>query len=69
MNYVPAGFQQNTASRAEAAKYLGVSVSTLARWGWKGDGPAYYVIGAKARYRLSDLDKFIETKRQGQRVG
>jgi excisionase family DNA binding protein len=62
-NVVSAGFQQKTASRAEAAKYLGVSLSTLARWGSNGDGPPYYVVGAKARYRLSDLDEFIETKR------
>ena len=56
-------FQEKTISRAAAAKYLGVSVSTLARWASKNGGPSYYVIGAKARYRLPDLDKFIETQR------
>jgi excisionase family DNA binding protein len=60
MNNPPAGFQQNTASRAEAAKYLGVSVSTLARWGSNGDGPNYYIVGAKARYRITELDEYIE---------
>ncbi len=60
MDNVTAGFRQSTASRAEAAKYLGVSVSTLARWGSNGNGPSYYVVGAKARYRLAELDEFIE---------
>jgi excisionase family DNA binding protein len=60
MDTLMAGFQQKTASRIEAAKYLGVSVSTLARWASKDEGPAYYVVGAKARYRYSELDEFLE---------
>jgi excisionase family DNA binding protein len=56
-------FQEKTISRADAARYLGVSVSTLARWASKNEGPSYYVIGARARYRLGDLDNFIETQR------
>jgi excisionase family DNA binding protein len=60
MSSVLNGFQHDTVSRTEAAKYLGVSVSTLARWGSNGDGPSYYVVGARARYRVSDLDEYIE---------
>jgi excisionase family DNA binding protein len=61
-----AGFANRTASRREAAKYLGVSVSTLARWASLKQGPSYYLVGAKARYRYFDLDQFIETKRRGE---
>lgn len=59
------GIRESTLSRADAAAYLGVSISTLARWASNNEGPPYYVVGAKARYRYSDLDQFIETKRHG----
>lgn len=59
------GIRESTLSRADAAAYLGVSISTLARWASNNEGPPYYVVGAKARYRYSDLDRFIETKRHG----
>lgn len=57
-------FIGNTASREEAAAYLGISVSTLAQWASKKEGPPYYLIGMRARYRYRELDQFIETKRQ-----
>lgn len=57
------GSREKMLSRADAASYLGVSISTLARWASNNEGPPYYVVGAKARYRYSDLDQFIETKR------
>jgi excisionase family DNA binding protein len=63
MDKLHEGFANRTASRREAAKYLGVSVSTLARWASMKHGPSYYLVGAKARYRYSDLDNFVETKR------
>lgn len=49
-------------TRKDAARYLGVSVSTLARWAMQGTGPAYSKAG-QVRYRLSDLDAFIEEHR------
>jgi excisionase family DNA binding protein len=60
------GIREKTLSRADAAEYLGVSVSTLARWASNNEGPPYYLLGAKARYRYSDLDEFIESKRHGE---
>jgi excisionase family DNA binding protein len=59
------GIREKTLTRRDAAKYLGISVSTLARWASNHQGPPYYLVGAKARYRYSDLDEFIETKRHG----
>lgn len=49
-------------TRKDAARYLGISVSTLARWAMEGTGPAYSKAG-RVRYRLSDLDAFIEEHR------
>lgn len=47
-------------NRSEAAEYLGVSLSTLARWAMLRIGPRWTKIGGRARYRLSDLDDYIE---------
>ena len=47
-------------SRPEAADYLGVSVSTMARWAHQRIGPAYKRAGRKTRYLQSDLDAFLE---------
>jgi|SRR5579862_2649966 len=56
--------REHLPTRAEAAGYLGVSVPTLARWASSGTGPVYYVIGGKARYRLADLDAYLESCRR-----
>lgn len=47
-------------SRTEAAVYLGVSVSTMARWAHKREGPAYKRAGRKTRYLKCDLDAFLD---------
>ena len=46
-------------TRAEAANYLGVSHSTLARWACCREKLRYHRIGKRALYRKSDLDDFI----------
>ena len=44
----------------EAAEFLRVQSSTLARWRWAGTGPAYVRAGRRAiRYRSADLQAFI----------
>jgi hypothetical protein len=40
-----------------AAKYLGVSKSTLAKWRCYGTGPEYYKIG-QVTYLKKDLDAY-----------
>lgn len=47
-------------SRPQAAAYLGVSVSTMARWAHQRSGPAYKRAGRKTRYLRTDLDSFLE---------
>lgn len=47
----------------QVAKYLEVSPSTLTVWRHRNKGPAYYKIGGLVRYRQSDIDTFIETRR------
>ena len=45
-----------------AAEYLGLSVSTLNKWRCYGEGPKFIKMGRAIRYRLSDLDKYIESR-------
>ncbi|WP_369026386.1 helix-turn-helix transcriptional regulator [Qipengyuania sp. RANM35] len=49
-------------NREEAAHYLGISFSTLARWAMLGKGPAFHKIGRQARYKISELDAFIDSQ-------
>jgi excisionase family DNA binding protein len=47
---------------AEAAQWLGVSASTVRRVMGRGDLPAVQ-IGRSLRFRMSDLETFVETRR------
>jgi len=42
----------------EAARYLGCSPQTLARWRVEGTGPMYFKIGGLVRYDAGDLQEF-----------
>jgi predicted site-specific integrase-resolvase len=45
---------------AEAAEYLGIEPSTLAKWRYKGEGPRYScALGRDPRYQLSELAAFM----------
>lgn len=47
----------------QAAAYLGVSAAFLERDRWAGAQITFVRIGTRSvRYRLSDLDKYIESK-------
>mgnify|MGYP003115941869 CR=1 FL=1 len=50
-------------SRAEAAAYLQVSASSLARWASNKRGPSYYRLGRETRYYVSDLESFRASRR------
>lgn len=55
---------QNLMSTKKAAKYLGVSTAFLVRARWSGSPQIKYVkVGSRAvRYRLSDLEAYIESQ-------
>jgi predicted site-specific integrase-resolvase len=50
----------------EAAAYLHVAASTLARWRMYGSGPRYLKLGGRVFYRPSDLNRFIENSLRDQ---
>jgi excisionase family DNA binding protein len=44
----------------KAAEYLCVGVSTLNRLRITGGGPRFAKIGNSVRYRIADLDRYVE---------
>jgi len=47
----------------QAAKRLFARPDTLRKWRTRGKGPVYLKLSGKVRYRLDDLEKFIEQSR------
>jgi len=45
---------------AETAEYLGLAQSTLNKWRCIGGGPKYLKMGKAVRYRLSDIQEWLE---------
>ena len=57
--------QNKLLTTKEAAPYLGVSVAFLERDRWAGAQVPYIRVGSRAvRYRVSDLECFIESRRR-----
>ena len=50
----------------EVAKRLNVSISSLRRWRYEKIGPKFIRIGGILRYRLTDVDDFIQRHISGE---
>lgn len=48
----------------DAARFLGLSSSTLAKLRLRGDGPAYCKLGRRVVYRRSDLEDWLNRHRR-----
>lgn len=46
----------------DAAKRIGIAVSTLEKSRVNGTGPQYIKLGRLVRYRVSDLDEWIASR-------
>lgn len=46
-------------TRKEAAEYLRLQKSTLDAWAHRGGGPVFVKMGRACRYRLEDLEDFV----------
>jgi excisionase family DNA binding protein len=54
---------------AETAKYLGVSIATLAKWRCLGTQQLPFVrAGRLIRYRLTDVHKYLDSRTQQGRL-
>lgn len=47
-----------------AAAFLGVAVSTLARWRVEGRGPRWSKLGSSVRYDVADLHAWVDAQRR-----
>jgi excisionase family DNA binding protein len=48
-------------NRVEAAKYLNLKKHTLEAWAVRGGGPAFVKFGRAVRYRMVDLNEYVES--------
>ncbi|OGR01454.1 MAG: hypothetical protein A2511_00855 [Deltaproteobacteria bacterium RIFOXYD12_FULL_50_9] len=46
----------------DAATYLNIKTATLEQWRWQGRGPRFIKLNRAVRYRLSDLEAFLEDR-------
>ena len=51
---------------SEAARFLGVSLSTVRRWSDAGVLPSYHPPGGKRRYNHKQLESFLNGLRRGE---
>ena len=51
-------------NETEAARLLGLKVSTLRRWRWSGRGTRFIKIGAAVRYDPADIQALIKGGRR-----
>jgi len=56
-------------SPRELSDYAGPAVQTLAIWRTKDKGPRYIKTGGRIRYRLSDVDAWLEANTTGGDAG
>ncbi len=47
----------------DAAAYLGMSPNTLRKWRTTSRGPAYICCGRLKKYRLADLEAYVEKQK------
>jgi excisionase family DNA binding protein len=52
---------RNFLNVGQAAEYLGVSPASLRNWSDQGRLPVYRTPGGQRRYRLSDLEEFLNS--------
>ena len=52
-------------STSEAARHLGVSLSTVRRWSDAGHLRGYRTPGGQRRFTVEQLDEFLESLQQG----
>lgn len=53
----------------EAAQYLGLAYSTLAKWRVTGDGPRFSVLGRAISYNIEDLDDWVKGRCRSSTIG
>ena len=53
----------NLLTTQQLAEYLGVAVSTLIQYRRDGNGPIYIKLGHLVRYRMQDVERWLDEKK------
>jgi predicted DNA-binding transcriptional regulator AlpA len=56
--------KSETVDSKQAAAYLGFALATLEIWRFQNKGPAYLKIGRSVRYRIADLDEWLQQQKR-----
>ncbi len=51
-------------SPGELAAYLSVPLATIYRWRYHGKGPVSYRVGRHVRYKLEEVEAWLERRRE-----
>jgi excisionase family DNA binding protein len=62
------GTEPDWLTLGQAAKFLGVAQSTIRKWSDQGRVPAFYTPGGHRRYRVADLERFLDRSGPGART-
>lgn len=61
--YSPLGYESTPVlTTPEAAHHLRISTRTLSRWRRRRIGPRWTYVGSQVRYRLIDLEAYLEAR-------
>lgn len=53
--------ERKAMTEKDTAAYMCVSEKTLQKWRWQGCGPAFLKVGRLIRYRLEDVDAYLDS--------
>lgn len=57
--------KQNLMSPSEVSAMLGIPEATLYQWTYRGIGPRSFRVGRHRRYRVEDVEAWLETRATG----
>ena len=57
-----ANTQNKLLTTKQAADLLGLQPTTLEQWRWTGRGPRFVKLNRACRYRITDLESFMEER-------
>lgn len=58
--------QEKLLSTKELSEYLGIAVSTIIEYRMNNKGPIYAKLGHLVRYKQSDVDAWVESRKPKQ---
>ncbi len=62
---MPAAGAHQLMTSADVSAMLAVPVGTLDQWAYRSVGPAYLKVGKHRRYRLEDVQSWLDGQRRG----